>query len=172
MLEQEFKMAERKATDLIYAVTLDSLRALLQESGFRVETVTSGTAKNVFLRSATGGMAFDVRPGNLLGGEAGRFADFSFLALLAIKGGDLPSNLVNNWNNQRRFGRLHVDQGFLMLDMDVSVAGGVAADHLRAQTVVWDQLLQGLIAYLRTELPRLAAAAVLASGDVPAPAVL
>jgi hypothetical protein len=104
-------------------------------------------------------MAFDIRPGNRLAGDSDSYADFSFLALFTIKGGELPWALVNTWNNQRRFGRLHIDQGFLMLDMDVSVAGGIAAEHLAAQFVIWDQLLQGLISYLRTELPRYAAKA-------------
>lgn len=163
-------MTERKASDLIHAVTLDGLRAHLQELGYRVETVANGAVKAAFLRSASGGMAFDIRPGNRLAGDRIGHADFSFLALLAIKGGELPSELVNTWNNQRRFGRLHIDQGFLMLDMDVSVAGGVTQDYLRAQTMIWDQLLQGLIAYLRVELPRLATTAPV-PGDVPAPAV-
>ncbi len=149
-------MAEQ-TTDLIQTVTLERLRELLQRFGYRAELVTVEARKTTFLRSATAGMAFDIRPGNQLPGDVVAYADFSFLALFTIKGGELPLALVNNWNNQRRFGRLHIDQGLLMLDMDVSVAGGVSADHLSAQFAVWDQLLQGLITYLRTELPRYAA---------------
>jgi hypothetical protein len=149
-------MAEQ-TTDLIQTITLERLRELLQRFGYRAELVTAEAQKTTFLRSATAGMAFDIRPGNRLPGDTAAFADFSFLALFTIKGGELPWALVNNWNNQRRFGRLHIDQGFLMLDMDVSVTGGVRADHLSAQFAIWDQLLQGLITYLRTELPRFAA---------------
>jgi hypothetical protein len=148
-------MAEQ-TTDLIQTITLERLRELLQRFGYRAEFVTAEAQKAAFLRSATAGMGFDIRPGNRLLGETDAFADFSFLAIFTIKGGELPWALLNNWNNQRRFGRLHIDQGFLMLDMDVSVAGGVRADHVSAQFAIWDQLLQGLITYLRTELPRLA----------------
>jgi hypothetical protein len=149
-------MAEQ-TKDLLQTITLDRLRELLQRFGYRAELVTVEAQKTTFLRSATAGMAFDIRPGNRLPGDTDAYADFSFLALFTIKGGELPWAIVNNWNNQRRFGRLHIDQGFLMLDMDVSVAGGVSAEHLSAQFVIWDQLLQGLITYLRTELPRYAA---------------
>ncbi len=159
-------MAESKADDLIHTLSIESLRELLQRFGYRAETITEAATKIIFLRSATAGMAFDIRMGNRLPGDTPVFADFSLLALFTIKGGDLPPDLLNIWNNLRRFGRLHVDQGFLMLDMDVSIAGGVTPEYLRAQVIIWDQLLQGLITYLRSELPRLTA-----NGKAPAPAL-
>jgi hypothetical protein len=41
---------------------------------------------------------------------------------------------------------------------DVSVAGGVTQNHLRAQIEIWDYLLQQLIVYLREESPKIAVA--------------
>jgi hypothetical protein len=41
--------------------------------------------------------------------------------------------------------------------MDISVLGGVAPGHLRAQVEIWDHLVRQLITYLREELPRLGA---------------
>lgn len=38
---------------------------------------------------------------------------------------------------------------------DVSVAGGVGQNHLRAQIEIWDHLIQQLVGYLREELPKL-----------------
>jgi hypothetical protein len=156
-------MAESNRNELIFTFTLDELRDNLQTFGYRVEMHSAEATGATLLRSATGGMAFDIRPGNRLLGETPTYADVSFLAAFSIQGGELPVNLVNSWNNLRRFGRLHLDQGFLLLDLDVSVAGGVTRDYLRAQMVIWDQLLQSLIAYLRNELPRLVVSAAVAA---------
>ena len=51
-----------------------------------------------------------------------------------------------------------LSQPFLAFCLDVSVAGGVAPNYLRAQIEIWDRLVQELIAYLREELPKVAAA--------------
>ena len=50
--------------NLISKLSLDSLREALQQAGYRVETVTDPVANTPYLRSATSGLAFDVRPGN------------------------------------------------------------------------------------------------------------
>ncbi|SEH32923.1 YbjN domain-containing protein [Magnetospirillum fulvum] len=139
------------------------LREALQGAGYRVEE-----AKDIdgapLLRSATGGLAFtmmffnprpdqadDTPPG------AARFADATFQAVFQVEG-DLPLPLVNQWNATRRFARLHLLPGLLMLNMDIIALGGVTSDHLRAQAGIWDQLVQHLIAFLREELPKLAKA--------------
>jgi Putative bacterial sensory transduction regulator len=69
----------------------------------------------------------------------------------------LPLELVNRWNTTRRFARLQLSQQFLVFCLDVSVAGGVMPNHLRAQIEIWDRLVQELIAYLRDELRQLSA---------------
>lgn len=147
-----------RATALIAAMTLESLRDLLQDAGYRVETVNEGRAR--FLRSATSRFAFDIRPGNGIVGAADHFADIAFVALLAVQGA-LPLDLVNRWNCTRRFGRLFLDQSipgqdFLVLSMDVSFVGGVSQRHLRAQIEIWDSLLQQLVPWLREELAKIA----------------
>lgn len=142
-------------TATVHALTIEGLRDLLQRFGYRAEIVSDDAARVTLLRSATSGMNFDIRFGNALASEPGRYVDFSFLGLFKVEG-ELPLGPLNAWNNARRFGRLHLDQGFLLLDMDVTLAGGVGEDHLRAYLEIWDQLLQGLVGYLRSELPRLA----------------
>ena len=136
-------------------LTLDSLREILQQAGYRVETVTDPVANVPYLRSATAGLAFDIRPGNRLVGDEQDFADLAFAAVLQVQG-ELPLEVVNRWNTIRRFARLQLSQPFLVLCLDVSVAGGVAPNYLRAQIEIWDRLVQELIAYLREELPKLA----------------
>lgn len=51
---------------------------------------------------------------------------------------------------------------WLVLEMDVVALGGVQTGNLRAQTEIWDRLVQELIAYLRAELPKLAKSAPIA----------
>jgi Putative bacterial sensory transduction regulator len=142
---------------LIVKLTLDSLRDALQQVGYRVETVTDPVANLPYLRSATGGLAFDVRPGNRFAGGIEDFADVAFTAVLQVQG-DLPLDMVNRWNATRRFGRLQLSQPFLVFCLDVSVTGGVAPGNLRAQIEIWDRLVQELIGYLREELRKLPAA--------------
>jgi hypothetical protein len=140
---------------IIAKLSLDSLREILQQAGYRVETVTDPVANVVYLRSATSGLAFDVRPGNRLADSAESFVDLAFTAVLQVQG-ELPLDVINRWNATRRFARLQLSQPFLALLLDVSVAGGVGPGHLRAQIEIWDHLVQQLIAYLREELPKLA----------------
>jgi len=141
-------------SEMITTHSLANLREALQQVGFRVEQQTDPVARVEFLRSATGGVGFDVRPGSL--GIDGGFADVAFIAVLQVRG-ELPLGLVNNWNGTRRFARLQLGPQLLALSLDVSVAGGVSPLHLRSQIEIWDHLLQDLIAYLREELRRLPA---------------
>ncbi len=135
-------------------LTLDRLRDALQGAGYRVETVTDPVANVVYLRSATNGLAFDLRPGNRLADNAENFIDAAFTAVLQVQG-DLPLYPVNRWNATRRFARLQFSAPFLVLSLDVSVAGGVTTNHLRTQGESWEHLIQHLIVYLREELPKL-----------------
>jgi Putative bacterial sensory transduction regulator len=151
-------LTDPATSDPIHTITLDKLREIFQQAGYRVETVTDPVAMIPYLRSATGGLAFDIRPGNRLAGEDRGFADVAFAAVLQIQG-ELPLDLVNRWNATRRFARLQLSQTFLVFCMDVSVAGGVMPAYLRAQIEIWDRLVQELIVYLRDELQKLSAPA-------------
>jgi hypothetical protein len=141
---------------LIAKFTLDGLREIVQQAGYRVETITDPVANVPYLRSATAGLAFDIRPGNRLAGGAAEFADLAFVAVLQVQG-DLPLEVVNRWNVTRRFGRLQLSPPFLVFCLDATVAGGVSPNHLRAQIEIWDRLVQDLIGYLREELRKLGA---------------
>lgn len=141
---------------VITGVSLDRLRDILRQSGCRVETVTDPVANIAYLRSATGGLSFDVRPGTRFADNGENFVDVALAAVLQVQG-ELPLDLVNRWNAGRRFARLQLSQSFLVLSLDISMAGGVTPNHLRAQIEIWDQLLQQLIVFLREELPKLAA---------------
>jgi hypothetical protein len=139
----------------ITELSLAKLRESLQQAGYRVEAMTDPVANLPYLRSATGGLAFDIRPGNQLADGNQGFVDVAFVAVLQIQG-ELPLDLVNRWNVTRRFARLQLSPPFLALCMDISVAGGVTPAYLRGQVEIWDRLVQELIGYLREELPKLA----------------
>jgi hypothetical protein len=143
--------------DIVTSFTLDSLRESFQSAGYRIETLTDPVANVQYLRSATAGLAFDIRCGNRFAGAEESFADVTLLALLQVQG-DLPLDIVNRWNATRRFARLQLSPPFLVFCFDICVAGGVAPNNLRAQIEIWDRLVQELIGYLRDELARLGAA--------------
>lgn len=148
---------------IITHLTVDGLRDILQQAGYRVETVNDPVANAIYLRSATAGLAFDLRPGNRLAGGGDNFVDVAFTAVLQVQG-ELPLGLVNRWNATRRFARLQLSHPFLVLSLDVSAAGGVMPAHLRGQIEIWDHLVQQLVAYLREELPKLGRAAAANAG--------
>ena len=143
-------------SETITKLTIEGLRDNFQSVGYRVETLTDPVANTTYLRSATAGLGFEIRPGNQLVGEEQSFVDTTLVTTLQVQG-ELPLDLVNRWNTTRRFGRLQFSHPFLMFCMDISVAGGVAPNFVRAQIEIWDRLVQELIAYLREELPKLAA---------------
>ena len=132
-------------------LTLDDIRDVLQQAGYRVERFTDPSGVTL-LRSATAGLPFDLRLGAPLTGGNG-YGDITLIAGLQIEG-ELPLAIVNQWNSMRRFGRLHVAQNFLVLTLDVLIFGGVTRAHLRGQIEIWDRLLQELVPYLRAALNR------------------
>jgi len=131
-------------SELINSVTPNSLTELLQEAGYRVnQTEQNGIVQ---LLSASQGIGFAVRFGNPAA-EQGSYVDFTYSCALRVQG-ELPEGLAQVWNASRRFARLSVQGEFLLMEMDVVVAG-VGTTHLRSQLELWDRLLQEFIVYLR-----------------------
>ncbi|AZC26878.1 MULTISPECIES: YbjN domain-containing protein [Pseudomonas] len=151
---------------LITSVTTDSLTELLQGAGYRVnQTEQNGIVQ---LLSASQGIGYAVRFGNPAG-ESGHYVDFTYSCALRVQG-ELPAGLAELWNASRRFARLSLQGEFLVMEMDVVVAG-VSDTHLRSQLELWDRLLQEFIVYLREysqQAARLQAQAE--QGDAPQPA--
>ncbi len=129
---------------LINSVTTESLTDLLQGAGYRVnQTEQNGIVQ---LLSASQGIGYAVRFGNP-DREAGHYVDFTYSCALRVQG-ELPAGLAELWNASRRFARLSLQGEFLVMEMDVVVAG-VGETHLRSQLELWDRLLQEFIVYLR-----------------------
>ncbi|KAF0866456.1 YbjN domain-containing protein [Pseudomonas sp. LD120] len=129
---------------LITSVTTESLTDLLQGAGYRVnQTEQNGIVQ---LLSASQGIGYAVRFGNPAA-DAGHYVDFTYSCALRVQG-ELPAGLAQVWNASRRFARLSLQGEFLLMEMDVVVAG-VGETHLRSQLELWDRLLQEFIVYLR-----------------------
>jgi hypothetical protein len=159
-------------SDVFNPLTIDSMREHLQANGYRAEIVSDPVANVQYIRSATNGLAFDVRMGNRLATEQLGYADATFVAVFNIVG-NFPLEPINTWNSSRRFGRLQVDGSnpgykFLVLCMDVVVAGGISRQNLDAQVSIWDGLVQQLIPWLREQVarPHAADAAAMTSTDI------
>ena len=128
---------------IIDTLSLEELSALLQEAGYRTNETEHNGSKQ--LLSASQGIGFAVRPGNMLGEG---LLDFTISCALRIQG-ELPEGLIPAWNRGKRFSRLSRHGDFLVLEMDVIVAGGVRRAHVRANLEIWDRLLQEFLLYLR-----------------------
>ncbi len=147
--------------DIIEAVTPRLLATLMQQMGYRGELVTVGEVEMV--RSATSGLPFEIRLGNRVAGKEVSAVDVVLLAAFKVEG-EFPLDLLNRWNIERRFGRLFLNQGFLLASLDVVIAGGIRISNFRAHIELWDQLLQDLVPFLRASLAERASPATPPAG--------
>lgn len=129
----------------IQSVSLKQLQELLQQMGYRV--TESEQAGNRQLLSASQGIGFAVRLGNPAH-EADQALDYTLSCALRVQG-EMPAGIESAWNIGKRFARLAVQGEFLVLEMDVIVAGGVAPSYLQATAELWDRLLQEFLLFLR-----------------------
>jgi hypothetical protein len=132
----------------IQSVTVDTTRDFLQGAGFRAELVADSDTMPV-IRSASNGVNFEIRLFNPAKEDKGSFTDVMFMAGMTLQGTVAPE-LLNRWNSIKRFGRLYVAQGHLVLALDIFLQGGVSPEYLRSQLDIWDRLLQELLTYVRT----------------------
>jgi Putative bacterial sensory transduction regulator len=132
--------------ELIATITPAALAEHLKNAGYRA--AIQEQSGQVFLTSACQGVGFLARFGNPAEGQGGAFLDFSLSATLQMMGDPMPA-LAASWNQTRRFGRASLQGRFLVMEMDVTVAGGVTARHLRAQMELWDRLVQELLFHIR-----------------------
>jgi len=160
----------------IEAISAERLADILRRAGYRVTVAEQNGAMQMM--SASQGVGFAVRFGNPAAGlvpqgtdaAAIPYIDYTLSCVLQVQG-DLPAELVANWNRTKRFARLASHGAFLALEMDVVVAGGVSERHLRSTVELWDRLIQEFLLHLRNR-PALAEqeAAARAAGGEPAPA--
>jgi Putative bacterial sensory transduction regulator len=165
------KGSEAKSTDtpvsglgitIVEAVSPEQLAGVFRGAGYRVTLAEQNGRMQ--LMSASQGVGFAVRFGNP-GAEADTHIDYTLSCALQVQG-ELPPDLVPAWNRTKRFARLASHQQFLLLEMDVMVAGGVTDRHLRSTIELWDRLVQEFLLHLRNR-PVMAAAGATAAQAAP-----
>lgn len=132
--------------EIIYALTPTRLTEVLQAAGYRVSTSEQNGV--VQLLSASQGIGYAVRFGNATTDDAGAYLDYTLSCALRVQG-EVPDGMVSRWNVSKRFARLTHQGVFLVLEMDVVVAGGVTERQVRVNTEIWDRLLQEFLLFLR-----------------------
>lgn len=132
---------------LITAVSPETVSEILKSSGYRVTRTEQNGA--VQLLSAAQGIGFVVRFGNPLADPPAQYVDFFFSCVLQAQE-PLPGDLIESWNRTKRFARLVRHERFLVLEMDVVVAGGVSEAYLRTNAELWDRMLQEFLLHLHT----------------------
>ncbi|WP_396332505.1 YbjN domain-containing protein [Burkholderia anthina] len=144
---------ERPATDaLLEAVGIEQLADVFRAAGYRVTATEQNGA--VQLMSASQGVGFAVRFGNAVPAAGqqdaadARYLDYTLSCVLQVQG-DLPAQLVADWNRTKRFARLASHGPFLALEMDVIVAGGVSTRYVRSTIELWDRMVQEFLLHLR-----------------------
>jgi hypothetical protein len=70
-----------------------------------------------------------------------------------VQGGDLPAGLLAEWHRSKRFARVAQHGDFVVLEMDVLVAGGVSATHLNINLQLWTQMMGQFFLFLRNFTP-------------------
>jgi hypothetical protein len=143
---------------IVEAVSPEQLAGIFRSAGYRV-TLAEQNGR-VQLMSASQGVGFAVRFGNP-GTDADSHIDYTLSCALQVQG-ELPVDLVPAWNRSKRFARLAAHQQFLLLEMDVMVAGGVTDRYLRSTIELWDRLVQEFLLHLRNR-PVMAAAGATAT---------
>ena len=153
---------EPAASGLITELTSDLVSDAIKAAGCAVTAVDQDGI--VQLHSASHGIGFQVLWGNPM--SANRYADCTLSCPLRVQGGTLPESVVGEWHRTKRFARLAQHGDFLVLEMDVLVAGGVSAAYLNVCLQLWTQMMGQFFLYLRNYTPAAGEPALGANAEV------
>lgn len=137
------------ASEILNMVTPEQVSDAIKAAGC---AVTSTEQEGVtWLHSASHGIGFQV----LWGGTnvPGQYSDFTLSCPLRIQGGTLPANVLGEWHRTKRFARVAVHGDFVVLEMDVMVAGGISPSYLNVAIQVWTQMMGQFFVFLRNYKP-------------------
>lgn len=141
--------ANEVKSDILSVVTPEQVSDVIKRAGAAV-TVVEGDG-GVQLHSASHGVGFQVLWGNQV--ESGQYADFTLTCPLRVRGGALPAGLLESWLRTTRFARVAQHGDFVVLEMDVVVAGGVSTAHLVLLAHLWMQMMGRFFVFLRDYKP-------------------
>ena len=145
---------EKPAVELLNTVNAEQVSTAIKAAGCAVTTTEQeGTT---WLHSASHGIGFQVLWGNAI--TAGQYADFTLSCPLRVQGGVLPEGVLTEWHRTKRFARVALHGDFVVLEMDVMVAGGVSPSHLAVSLQLWTQMMGQFFLHLRNYKPESVAA--------------
>lgn len=136
-------------SDLIEAVTPEQVSDAIKAAGGAVTAIEQEGV--VRLHSASHGIGFQVLWGSPF--APGQYADFTLSCPLHVQGGTLPEAVLGAWHRSKRFARVAQHGDFVVLEMDVVVAGGVSAAHLAFAARLWMQMMGEFFTHLRNHGP-------------------
>jgi hypothetical protein len=139
-------MSNEQSPAVRSAVNPEEMAAILRRTGYRATVAELAGQPQV--QSAAQGLGFFIGFGNAEPAAPGAFIDLAFQCLISIQG-EVPAGMIEGWNRSMRFARLFRQDAFLVLTMDVVLAGGVTDDYLCAQCELWDRVIRDFILHLR-----------------------
>lgn len=139
----------RRAGELLLALGAEDMSEAIKAAGCSVTPIEQDGV--VRLHSASHGVGFQVLWGNQL--APGRYADLTFSCPLRVQGGVLPESVLADWHRSKRFARVALHGDFVVLEMDVVAAGGIAATHLAVMVQLWTQMMGQFFVHLRNFKP-------------------
>lgn len=131
--------------DLLGFVTSEQVSDAIKSAGCAVSAIEQDGA--VRLHSASHGIGFQVLWGNAA--APAQYVDFTLSCPLRVQGGTLPEGVLADWHRSKRFARVAQHGDFVVLEMDVIVAGGVSPAHLALNIQLWTQMMGQFFLHLR-----------------------
>jgi hypothetical protein len=135
--------------DLLDAVTPEQVSDAIKAAGGAVTTIEQDGV--VRLHSASHGIGFQVLWGNPV--TTTQYTDFTLSCPLHVQGGTLPEAVLSSWHRTKRFARVAQHGDFVVLEMDVVVAGGVSPAYLAFAVRLWMQMMGEFFLHLRNYGP-------------------
>ncbi|MDP9908583.1 hypothetical protein J2W27_000676 [Variovorax boronicumulans] len=135
--------------EMLDAVTPDQVSDAIKAAGGAVTAIEQDGV--VRLHSASHGIGFQVLWGNAV--TTTQYTDFTLSCPLRVQGGTLPEAVLAAWHRSKRFARVAQHGDFVVLEMDVVVAGGVSPAYLAFAVRLWMQMMGEFFLHLRNYGP-------------------
>ncbi|MGJ7609611.1 MULTISPECIES: YbjN domain-containing protein [unclassified Variovorax] len=135
--------------DMLDAVTPEQVSDAIKAAGGAVTTIEQDGVQR--LHSASHGIGFQVMWGNPV--TTTQYTDFTLSCPLHVQGGTLPEAVLAAWHRTKRFARVAQHGDFVVLEMDVVVAGGVSPAYLAFAVRLWMQMMGEFFLHLRNYGP-------------------
>ena len=133
------------APDLVQTLNAGVVSDAIKAVGCAVTAIEQDGV--VRLHSASHGIGFQVLWGNPAG--TGEYSDLTLSCPLRVQGGELPEGVLSSWHRTKRFARVAQHGDFVVLEMDMVVAGGVTPAHVVLTMQLWTQMMGQFFLHLR-----------------------